>query len=769
MPARIDIDQIRRDNPLNDLAARYGIKLARDGREWKALCPFHREDSASFYIFPAKDNSQRFFCFGCGVNGDVIDFVCEWHGLDARTDFRRAVELLPGAPQSAPPRVAIPAADPYDGMTHLAPPGPCPFVAGQRSGPIWNPKRGRSTTYKPAAVYEYPGVGYVLRVEFDGHKITPFIGYYRRPDGTECWSHGSMPAPRPLYRLASLAERPDADVLVVEGEKCADAAAALLADMAVVSWPGGGKATGKVDWTPLAGRRVTVWPDNDAAGVATAADISARVPGCMVMDAPGPSKPDGWDVADAISTDWMDADDVRQFIRQQSKPAKEGKKSACDAQPQAGARTTQAPATIAVDSDKYLHWQRKLIMKEDGSKIVPRLLSNFRVMLECHPDTRECFAWNDVTQGPFVMRALPWETVAAFKPRPLLESDNLNAAIWMERHGLTPRITDMRAIVRAVSGAAHFNPVRDYLAGLQWDGCPRLIGGAWEGDTVQPLAVEYFGAPEDAIYSTFVWKWHVAAVARALRPGCKMDTMLILESPEGKFKSTYFRRMATIGGHEYFLDNLGDITNKDSIMLQQGTWLAENSELTAFTHRDMASIKSWLSRTTDSYIPKYEGERRDIPRNFAVAGTHNPTGRGWLRDHTGGRRFWPVPVTRVDLDRAERDKDQIWAEACHLYNAGKKWWLDDGDETTASGVLANRRAEDAWWPKIDDHIKANGATCSVGSVLSAIGVPVSQQNAYAADRVADRLSMLGLLREGSYWRRPDVAEQESIDDMPGRW
>src|SRR5690606_17618143 len=82
------------------------------------------------------------------------------------------------------------------------------------------------------------------------------------------WAHGSYPEPRPLYRLDALTSRPNDQVLIVEGEKCADAAARVMAGKPIVaaSWMGGGKATGKTDWTPLKGRSVLVWPDNDEEG-----------------------------------------------------------------------------------------------------------------------------------------------------------------------------------------------------------------------------------------------------------------------------------------------------------------------------------------------------------------------------------------------------------------------------------------------------------------------------------------------------------------------
>jgi hypothetical protein len=109
---------------------------------------------------------------------------------------------------------------------------------------------------------------------------------------------GGFAEPRPLYGLERLAARPEAAVLVVEGEKTADAAGVLFPDYVVVTSPGGSKAAGKADWAPLAGRQVDIWPDNDAAGLAYAKAVAKLVPQARVVSLPK-SLPDKWDLADA--------------------------------------------------------------------------------------------------------------------------------------------------------------------------------------------------------------------------------------------------------------------------------------------------------------------------------------------------------------------------------------------------------------------------------------------------------------------------------------
>ena len=135
--------------------------------------------------------------------------------------------------------------------------------------------------------------------------------------GAGGWRWKAAPEPRPLYGLDRLAARPAAPVLVVEGEKAADAAVGIFPDFAVVTWPGGAQAVGKADWTPLRGRLVAAWPDNDTPGHKAAAEVAkaASVAGAartVVVPAPR-DWPEGWDVADPLP-DGITADTLRDML-----------------------------------------------------------------------------------------------------------------------------------------------------------------------------------------------------------------------------------------------------------------------------------------------------------------------------------------------------------------------------------------------------------------------------------------------------------------------
>ncbi|OWV78118.1 hypothetical protein ATY78_13050 [Rhizobium sp. R635] len=284
-----EVERIRREVCLSEVAARHGVALKPAGREFTACCPFHAETTPSFTIFPGKDHVERFHCFGCGAHGDVIDFVRKIKGVD----LAEALGMLGGStarPHPAPARA--PVFDPYADIVPLAPPA-APIECG-RPVRLYNPKRRGERSewgsFAPSMVFPYRRpdgglIGYVLRHELgQGGKETPMVMWVRLADGRQTWCRFPFAKPRPLYGLDRLGEA--RAVLVVEGEKCRDALSAATG-RTVVSWPGGAQGVKHADWSPLAGRNVVMWPDADRphpetgviSGLKAADDIGAILTG----------------------------------------------------------------------------------------------------------------------------------------------------------------------------------------------------------------------------------------------------------------------------------------------------------------------------------------------------------------------------------------------------------------------------------------------------------------------------------------------------------
>lgn len=162
-------------------------------------------------------------------------------------------------------------------------------------------------------------VGLIARFDTaEGKEVIPLTWCRNKETGREAWRWKSFAKPRPLFRLQDLAARPDAWVLVVEGEKAAEAAQRLMPHVVATSWAGGSKAVDLADWSVLEGRKVLVWPDADEPGVKAAALIKSLVPQARIVQAPG-GVAEGWDLADAEAEGW-DTERVRAHIKGE-KPA----------------------------------------------------------------------------------------------------------------------------------------------------------------------------------------------------------------------------------------------------------------------------------------------------------------------------------------------------------------------------------------------------------------------------------------------------------------
>ena len=180
--------------------------------------------------------------------------------------------------------------------------------------PCPQPRKGRVTATYRYADAEGDTLQLIMRVEASngsGKSILPFT-YCRAANGQEGWKNKALPAPRPLYNLHDLARRPEAPVLVVEGEKCADAAKAAFSDVVVMTWPGGANAVTSADLSPLRGRRIYLLPDHDEPGTTAmekVAEISLDIGAEAVthidmerlaLDAMGEAPP-GCDIADVLA------------------------------------------------------------------------------------------------------------------------------------------------------------------------------------------------------------------------------------------------------------------------------------------------------------------------------------------------------------------------------------------------------------------------------------------------------------------------------------
>lgn len=298
---KIDAKSLLKQIPISEIIGRH-VHLKKRGAEMVGCCPFHADEDPSLNV---NDSKGVYFCGPCGAAGDGIDFLMRL----GRT-FHEAVAEVGGetaAYEASPERRSAKTARPNSWRPIL----PVPVDAPEP--PMEHYRHGR-----PSRVWAYPNedgelLGYVCRFETPSGKETlPLV--FATNDTYSEWRWQGFPKPRPLYNLPALVNMPDATVVVVEGEKTAEAAAALLPTSAVVSWIGGANGVGNADWTPLHGRKLLLWPDNDWQGTAAmihvAEILGPHCPQIGWINNPEDA-PKHWDVADA---EWP-SDETRRYVR----------------------------------------------------------------------------------------------------------------------------------------------------------------------------------------------------------------------------------------------------------------------------------------------------------------------------------------------------------------------------------------------------------------------------------------------------------------------
>lgn len=758
--------------------------------------------------------------------GDLTSLYGRIHGLNNGQAARKLMDEFGWrksertTPRGAVQTSASPPDEPPAASSESA-----PLPAKPRKGPKWRPivpvpphapapkfhwgyrdeKAGGQWVDLDAPVatwrYEFEGqlYGYVARFErvtsageIDKETI-PFTWCedLERQRGTQCWHSKTWEQPRPLYVPATILSGDlQLPVVIVEGEKCAEAGHKLLGhEFDFVTWPGGCKQWALAAWGWLMGRTVILWPDCDAQrtrltkiereegidpktkpllpefkqpGMAAMVQIGSKLQadqGCAVsicrIPAPG-AVGDGWDIADAIAQGW-DADQVRAFIRgavvfvspNDEQRAKVGKPTPSNA----GASEEEGAAG----------WRGKLITSGQGA--IKPVRENVILAVDGTrrpdgswmpgiPETVGVIAFNEFTNNVEKLKATPWGTKAG----PWEEVDELELGDWLSReHWLPPMSRQtLEEAVKVVAFRHRYHPVRERFERLRgtWDGTKRC--DIWVAHCCRAEGVPERRDPLHK-YLARVGRWLLMAIcARVMDPGCKFDYMVIFEGAQGLFKST----TATVLGMEWFADTGLVLGDKDSYQNLQGILVYEWSELQGLSKAEVTKVKQFISSRKDRFRASFDRRPRDYPRQVVFIGTTNET--NYLTDPTGNRRMWPVQVNRpVDLAWLRANLDQLYAEALHLLDAGERFYpthaeerelftpqqeertVDDGLEQSIRKFLYDESQR-------GDGIKVmNGSVVneiSLGDLLTCLGISVDKQTQALAKQASSALHRMGWLR-----------------------
>jgi predicted P-loop ATPase len=359
---------------------------------------------------------------------------------------------------------------------------------------------------------------------------------------------------------------------------------------------------------------------------------------------------------------------------------------------------------------------------------VPNLANVMIVLREVRE--LDVFAFDEMQREPMLLGSVPGGSSSGSFPRPVQDTDVSQLQEWLQLAGLLKVTYD--TVHQAVDQRARecrYHPVQAYLEPLKWDGKPRLSN--W--------LARYIGADQTPYHARIGRMFLIALVARVYEPGCKADYMLVLEGGQGAGKST----ACSILAGKWFSDSLPDVSrDKEASQHLRGKWLVEIAELSATNKSEAEAIKAFITRPTERYRPPW-GRREVVEhRQCLFIGTTNQD--EYLRDETGARRFWPVKVGKIDLDALSRDREQLFAEAVHVYRAGETWWPDEAfEQEHIKPEQEVRRETDPWEDIIREYADTRERVTASEIALHVLAIERGKIGTREHRRIRSILTVLG--------------------------
>lgn len=349
-------------------------------------------------------------------------------------------------------------------------------------------------------------------------------------------------------------------------------------------------------------------------------------------------------------------------------------------------------ATPAADTDEAPENWMQLLERNGANGGYAKTMKNYKVIINNDLNFKDKIKLNLFTGRTDVLGKLPW--IRPSDSHLWNDSDTTQLRVYIEPIIGKASKNDIADAVDACAGEHAYHPVRDYLKNLVWDGIARL----------DRLFIDYLGAADTPYIRAVTRKSFVAAVARAMTPGTKYDTMPVLIGDQGRHKSTLLAKMGGMG----FSDSLRTFNTKEAMETIQGTWINEIGEMQAMNTAEVDAVKAFLSKQADYYRAAYGRNIVERPRQCVFFGTTNT--HDCLRDTTGGRRFWPVdidkqPRTKNVFKDLDAEKDQLWAEAVMRWRLGETLHLPQELEAEAGIIQEDHRERHPWEGPIEQFVR----------------------------------------------------------------
>jgi hypothetical protein len=437
---------------------------------------------------------------------------------------------------------------------------------------------------------------------------------------------------KPIYNAQLLKKCPNKSVLIVEGEKAADAATILLPDFVCVTWMGGSGSAGKIDTTHFEGKKVCIWPDNDQPGFNAAEKIKKKLKGIASYVGVVNPKPLGvrekWDLADFDNEQCeIDLDTILIAIDDASNQLEK------------------------LDSCSFPDLSEKDRPLNTTDNIA-HLLSHYKLAIK----------YNLMTNSP--------EFDGCEKK---FSSENEADCFFTEISNLcvkngVPKI-DLFNHINLIAERNRYHPAISFIESKPWDGVSRI------NDLLETIT-----STKQDLANKLIFRWLVSCVAALYLPqGIASEGALVLQGAQKIGKTYWLLKLVPMLHRHLVKEGVSiSVNNKDDIIKATNVWIAELGEIeSTFKKSDVNELKNFITSSYDEYRAPFGRFSKKFWRRTIFYGSVNS--QHFLADETGNRRFWTVPVTHIDYEHTI-DMQQLWSEIKTLYDSGESYRLTPDEQ-----------------------------------------------------------------------------------------
>lgn len=319
-----------------------------------------------------------------------------------------------------------------------------------------------------------------------------------------------------------------------------------------------------------------------------------------------------------------------------------------------GAPTIHSPFSTQEIFDKS---GVELKVRNDGSLAVEPSESNVAAILGAMFSIEDLY--HDIRQDLFIYKGnVHSDSDLVNLLCPMIQSTNHGLGLQKIKRSCIAGGLDVLLAVRKI------DPHKVWLNKIVWDGRPR----------VNNFFSRYVGAVDSEYIRAVSKNFWLSLAARGVRPGCKFDTMVVLEGHEGIMKSSL---VEAIGGDYTFCPTSDKaLQDLDELRKMHQSVIVELPELLGLVNQDSNKVKGFLSKSHDHIRALFARKAMKHPRGFVFIGTTND--QKYLKASMGHRRFWPVSIPEsvksVNINGIKCDREQLFAEAVHRVNEGETFY-----------------------------------------------------------------------------------------------